>query len=70
MVNGDDDRAARLVGAADAHRYDQVPDPVDVRLDATFFEPARSRCGARAWDGAARHGRTLTFENAIAYALG
>jgi len=69
VVNGDDNRAARLVGAADAHRYDTVPNPVEARLDATFFEPARSRCGTRTWDAAAGDGRTLSFDNAIAYAL-
>jgi predicted ATPase/DNA-binding SARP family transcriptional activator len=70
VVHGDDTRAATLVGAADAHRYDQPEDPVEVRLDETFFDPARARCGAGAWDAAAREGSTLSFEDAIAYALG
>jgi len=69
VTDGDDKRAATLVGAADAHRYDQVEDPVEARLDETFFDPARARCGARAWDAAARDGSTLSFEDAIAYAL-
>ena len=68
-VRGDVDRAARLVGAAAAHRYGQPQDPVEARLDAAFFEPARTRYGADAWDAAARDGRTLSFEDAIAYAL-
>jgi hypothetical protein len=68
-VQGDDDRAARLVGAAAEHRYGQPNDPVDARLDATFFEPARTRHGADAWDAAAREGSALGFEDAIAYAL-
>ena len=69
VVDGDDERAATLVGAADAHRYDKPEDPVEARLDATFFEPARTRCGTRAWDAAVRDGSTLSFEDAIAYAL-
>jgi hypothetical protein len=69
VTDGDDTRAATLVGAADAHRYEQAEDPVEARLDETFFDPARARCGARAWDAAARDGGTLSFEDAIAYAL-
>jgi predicted ATPase/class 3 adenylate cyclase len=67
-VRGDIERAARLVGAADAHRRDPE-DPVDARLHAAFFEPARTRHGAEVWDAAARDGATLSFEDAIAYAL-
>jgi predicted ATPase/DNA-binding SARP family transcriptional activator len=69
VVDGDAMRAATLVGAADAHRYDTPEDPVEARLDETFFEPARRRCGTDAWNGAAREGSALTFEDAIAYAL-
>jgi hypothetical protein len=69
VVHGDDKRAATLVGAADAHRYQNAEDPVEARLDDTFFEPARTRCGTRAWDAAAGDGSTLSFEDAIAYAL-
>ena len=59
----------RLVGAADAHRYDKPEDPVEARLEEAFFEPARTRCGTDAWDAAAREGSALSFEDAIAYAL-
>jgi hypothetical protein len=69
VTEGNDDRAARLVGAADAHRFGKATDPVEARLDDTFFDPARARCGARAWDAAARDGSTLSFVDAIAYAL-
>jgi predicted ATPase/class 3 adenylate cyclase len=69
VVRGDDKRAATLVGAARAHRYDQPQDSVETRLDETFFKPARARCGADAWDAAAREGSALTFDGAIAYAL-
>jgi hypothetical protein len=68
-VRDDDRRAATLVGAADAHRYEQPTDPVEARLDETFFEPARTRCGVDAWDTAAREGSRFSFEDAIAYAL-
>jgi hypothetical protein len=69
VVRGDVHRAARLVGAAGAHRFGQPEDPVHARLDATFFDPARTRHGPDAWDAAAREGATLSVEDAIAYAL-
>jgi predicted ATPase/DNA-binding SARP family transcriptional activator len=69
VVKGDAKRAATLAGAASAHRYDEPADPVDVRLEAEFFEPARARYGTDAWNAAAREGSALTFEAAIAYAL-
>lgn len=68
-VHADDHRAARLVGAAAEHRYGKSKDPVDARLDATFFEPARTRYGADAWNAAAREGSALSFSDAIAHAL-
>jgi hypothetical protein len=58
-----------LVGAAAAHRYEQPGDPVEARLDAAFFEPARTRLGSGAWNAAAAKGQALTFEGAIGYAL-
>ena len=70
VTRGDAKRAAALAGAADAHRYDQLDSPVDVRLDEIYFEPARARCGKDAWDAAARDGGALSFEEAIAYAIG
>jgi predicted ATPase/class 3 adenylate cyclase len=69
-VHGDAERAATLVGAADAHRYDTPKDPVESRLDETFFEPARTSCGADAWNAAAREGSMFSFDDAIAFALG
>jgi hypothetical protein len=69
VVDGDDKRAATLVGAADAHRYHQAEDPVEARLDKRFFAAARRRCGTDAWNAAAREGSMLSFEDAIAYAL-
>jgi predicted ATPase len=69
VVHGDAKRAATLVGAAGAHRYDRTEDPVEARLEGAFFEPARTRYGTDVWNAAAREGSTLTFEDAIAYAL-
>jgi hypothetical protein len=68
-VDCEEERAAKLLGAAAAHRYDQAEDPVETRLDAAFFEPARARLGAGAWDAAAGAGGAMSFEDAIAYAL-
>jgi predicted ATPase/class 3 adenylate cyclase len=68
-ARGDTDRAARLCGAAGAHRYGQPYAAVERRLDAIFFEPARTRLGVDAWEAAANEGAALNFEDAIAYAL-
>jgi predicted ATPase/class 3 adenylate cyclase len=69
VVDGDAKRAATLVGASDAHRYEIAENPVETRLDETFFEPASARCGTDTWNAAAREGGALSFEDAIAYAL-
>src|SRR5262249_22609960 len=55
VLDGDDERAATLVGAAEAHRYDNADDAVHARLDRAFFAPARARCDA-SWDAAAADG--------------
>ncbi len=68
-LHGDDARAATLVGAADAHRYDFPEDPLEARLDEAFFEPARIRHGTDAWNADAHNGGALSFEDAIAYGL-
>ena len=70
VAQGDDKRAAALIGAAEAHRYAKAEDPVEARLDEAFFAPARSRLGTEAWNAAAREGNVLSFDEAIAYALG
>jgi predicted ATPase/DNA-binding SARP family transcriptional activator len=70
VADGDHERAARLVGAAEAQRFQQVPDPFTLRLNRTILGPARDRYGADAWDAAARAGGSLSFEAAIAFALG
>ena len=68
-MDGDTERAAVLVGAARAHRYDNPQDPVQARLDEEYFEPARTCCGVDTWDAAVRDGSALSFDDAIAYAL-
>jgi hypothetical protein len=68
-MRDDPHRAARLTGAAAAHRYGEPQDPVEARLHTTVFEPARTRCGTHAWDAAVRDGATLSLKDAIAYAL-
>jgi hypothetical protein len=55
-VNGDDLRAATLVGAAATHLYGAPEDRIEVRLDEAFFKPARTRCGTDAWNAATREG--------------
>jgi hypothetical protein len=67
----DDRRCARLVGAAAVHAVNSaLPDPVDLRLDTDFFNPARERLRTDAWTDAVRHGSNLQLEDAITYALG
>ena len=68
-ARGDLDRAARLFGAAGAHRYGEQDNAIDARLHATYFQPARSRHGPDAWDAASREGAAMSFAGAIAYAL-
>ena len=62
-------RAARLWGAAGAHRHGLAQDRVDTRLEAAYIQPTRRRHGADAWDAAVREGAALGFRDAIAYAL-
>ena len=69
-VRGDDHLAGQLSGAASAHPHGEPSeDPIAARLDTALLKAARTRHGADAWDAAAREGATLSFEDAIAYAL-
>ena len=65
----EDDRAARLVGAASAHRHGSQQDTIEARLDAAYLAAARARCGASVWEAVVAEGTALSFEDAIAYAL-
>ena len=69
VADGDAERAATLVGAAYAHRYDLAEDAVEARLDEEFFEPARTRSAIGTWNDAEREGSLLSVEDAISYAL-
>jgi predicted ATPase/class 3 adenylate cyclase len=69
VIDGDIGRAARLVGAATAHRFGDPEDPVDTRLHATFFDPVRRGPSSIAWDAPFHEGTALSFDEAIAYAL-
>ena len=60
--------AARLAGAVAAH-IGATDNAVQTRLEATFLEPARVRCGPDKWDACARRGAALSLEEATAYAL-
>ena len=66
---GEPGRAARLAGAAAAHRNSGVDEVVERRIMADFLEPARARYGPDAWDAAAAQGAALTVQEATAYAL-
>jgi hypothetical protein len=69
-ANDDLDRAARLTGAAAAHRRSSAPDDALLaRLRVTFLEPARRRCGSDAWDAALETGEALSLDDAIAFAF-
>jgi hypothetical protein len=65
-AEGDDHRAARLAGAAAAHRHDDWDDAMDARLRAAFFDVARSRIGAHAWAIGLQQGSGMAVEAAIA----
>ena len=64
--HGDLTRAARLHGAAAAHRYGQPQDALGARLERDVFEPARERLGAERWDACSAGGAALEWEDAIA----
>jgi hypothetical protein len=70
VLAGDVDRAARLWGAAAAHRFGEPRDAVDARLEATFLDAARARCDTDAWEAGVPEGAALRFDDAIEYALG
>jgi hypothetical protein len=60
--------APRARGASEGLRSDPG-DAVQERIATEFFEPARERHGADAWDAAEREGRALSFADAVAYGL-
>ena len=63
------ERAARLLGAATA--TGPVGDPeVIAQLEQRFFAAARERHGARGWSEAQAAGAEMSFDEALAFALG
>jgi hypothetical protein len=70
-AGGGAERAARLFGAAEALReaagYQQAPRARSLR--EPYLAAARSQVGDTAWAEAWEEGRSMTFEEAIAYAL-
>ena len=61
-------RAARLYGASNSHSYGQQQDAILGRLEREFLTTARERHPG--WDVDVAHGAALSFDEAIAYALG
>jgi hypothetical protein len=70
-ARGEEERAARLFGAAETLReavgYNQAPR--ESALREPFLGAARSRLEEATWEAAWAQGRAMTFEDAIAYAL-
>jgi predicted ATPase/class 3 adenylate cyclase len=70
-ARGEEVRAARLFGAAEALReavgYRQAPR--EGALREPFLDAARSGLGEARWEAMWAEGRVMTFEDAIAYAL-
>ena len=65
---GEEERAARLLGAAESMANVRT-DPAGVRLDEMFFAPARQRLGEARWDSAYAAGAELSSDEAISLAL-
>lgn len=63
-------QAATLIGAADEHGLWLPADRVvRDRLEETYLAPARATLGTEAWRRAVEVGATMTYDQAIAYAL-
>ena len=69
-VRGEEARAARLWGAAEALRESLgVPLPPSERALRDSYAAARSRLGEETWEGAQVEGRAMPLEEAVDYAL-
>jgi predicted ATPase/DNA-binding SARP family transcriptional activator len=66
--HGDDERAARLFGAAESIA-EVLVDPGAVRLEQDFLAPARERLGEQRWDAAYANGARLSVDEAVSLAL-
>ena len=68
-ADGQSQRAALLLGAAQALGYPDADDPpIDQRVDAGFFASARRDIGDAVWEQAQRSGEMLSFDEALVYA--
>ena len=65
---GDAERAARLLGAAQSVA-NVLADAAGVRLGQELFSPARERLGERRWDAAYAEVARLDFDDAVSLAL-
>jgi predicted ATPase/DNA-binding SARP family transcriptional activator len=68
-TQGEDELAARLIGAADAIAPYRHHPAVSSKLEDRFFAPARARIGERAWHEAQAGGAALTQRQAVEAAL-
>jgi len=68
-VQGLDELAAMLSGAADTATLDRHDPVIARRLDERFFAPARARLGEHAWNAAYTRGAALDTDHAINIAL-
>ncbi len=70
LVDHDSETAARLIGAAAARGFPRPSDGgIYDRIDRDFIAPVRNQSDPSAWERAVDHGRTLSYEQAISYAL-
>jgi predicted ATPase len=65
---GDNERAARLLGAAES-MANALDDAAGVKLEQEFFSPARERIGEARWRAAYADGARLSFDEAVSLAL-
>jgi predicted ATPase len=70
-AQGNDERAGRLTGAADAieGHVGPLPTPPDAGAHVPHLETAQARCGP-SWDGYVREGRSMELDAVIDYATG
>lgn len=70
-AEGDTERAARLIGAAEAlhEAAGYQPAPRDRSLREPYLAAARAQVDEAAWSAAREKGRSMEFEDAVVYAL-
>jgi tetratricopeptide (TPR) repeat protein len=65
---GESERAARLLGAADS--LASLENALALRLEQEFYSPARERIGEARWRAAYAEGARLSFDEVVRLALG